>query len=108
MPKLDIKWYQQAFQKRCKNEIVAKLPFHDQKTIKRVSCISEYAENIQKRMYKMEHKWMVDKLFIVDQPKITETIRSTLVDWLVLLHINFKLLPETLFLAVNILDRYLS
>ena len=58
-------------------------------------------------MHELEHKWTVDKFFIANQPKITETIRSTLVDWMVLLHLNFKLLPETLFLAVNILDRYL-
>ena len=50
---------------------------------------------------------MVNNFFIVNQPKITETTRSKLADWLMLLHINFKLLPETLFLAVNILDRYL-
>lgn len=35
-------------------------------------------------------------------------MRAILVDWLVDVHIKFKLVPETLFLAVNILDRYLS
>ena len=42
------------------------------------------------------------------QPKIDETARSTLIDWLIQIHHNFKLLPESLFLTVNIIDRYLS
>ena len=35
-------------------------------------------------------------------------MRSVLVDWLVDVHLKAKLHTETLFLAVNILDRYLS
>ena len=33
-------------------------------------------------------------------------MRQILVDWLVEVHLKFKLLPETLFLTVNIIDRY--
>ena len=35
-------------------------------------------------------------------------MRSILVDWLVEVHLKFKLVPETLYLTVNIIDRYLS
>jgi hypothetical protein len=35
-------------------------------------------------------------------------MRSILVDWLVDVHLKFKLLAETLFLTVNIIDRFLS
>lgn len=35
-------------------------------------------------------------------------MRAVLVDWLVDVHLKFKLKPETLFLAVNIIDRYLE
>jgi len=35
-------------------------------------------------------------------------MRSILIDWLVEVHLKFKLLPETLYLTVNIIDRYLS
>ena len=35
-------------------------------------------------------------------------MRAILVDWLVDVHAKFKLLTETLFLTVNIIDRYLS
>ena len=42
------------------------------------------------------------------QTKIDESIRSTLVDWLIQIHYNFKLWPETLFLTVNVIDRFFS
>lgn len=35
-------------------------------------------------------------------------MRAILVDWLVDVHLKFKLVPETLFLTVNLIDRYLS
>ena len=33
-------------------------------------------------------------------------MRATLISWLVEVHLKFKLMPETLYIAVNILDRY--
>lgn len=42
------------------------------------------------------------------QKDINEKMRSILIDWLVEVHLKFKLLPETLYLTVNIIDRYLS
>ena len=35
-------------------------------------------------------------------------MRSILVDWIVEVHTNFRLLPSTLYLCVNIIDRFLS
>ena len=35
-------------------------------------------------------------------------MRGILVDWLIQVHLKFKLLQETLYLTVAILDRYLS
>ena len=35
-------------------------------------------------------------------------MRSILVDWIVDVHLKFRCVPETLHLAVNIIDRYLS
>lgn len=40
------------------------------------------------------------------QKEITPKMRGILVDWLVDVHLKFKLSPETLFLAVNLMDRY--
>ncbi len=35
-------------------------------------------------------------------------MRSILVDWLVDVHLKFKLQPETLYLTTNLIDRYLA
>jgi cyclin B len=35
-------------------------------------------------------------------------MRAILIDWLIEVHLKFKLLPETLFLTVNLIDRFLE
>lgn len=42
------------------------------------------------------------------QTEIQWSMRSVLMDWLVQVHSRFSLLPETLFLTVNYIDRFLS
>lgn len=42
------------------------------------------------------------------QTEIQWSMRSVLMDWLVQVHNRFTLLPETLFLTVNYIDRFLS
>ena len=39
---------------------------------------------------------------------INERMRAILVDWLVQVHLRFRLLQETLFTTISILDRFLS
>jgi hypothetical protein len=59
-------------------------------------------------MLRVEDKWAIDYLYMDYQQKIDETTRSTLIDWLIKIHYNFKLLPESLFLTINIIDRFFS
>lgn len=42
------------------------------------------------------------------QNDIHEKMRSILIDWLVEVHLKFKLVPESLYLTVNLIDRYLE
>ena len=42
------------------------------------------------------------------QNDINYKMRSILIDWLVEVHFKFKLIPSTLWLCVNLLDRYLT
>lgn len=42
------------------------------------------------------------------QRDITVDMRCTLVDWLVEVALEFRVVSDTLFLAVSFLDRYLS
>lgn len=46
--------------------------------------------------------------YMVSQANINAKMRTILVNWLIEVHNKFKLMPETLYLTVNILDRYLS
>lgn len=51
---------------------------------------------------------MADAHYMNRQSEVTWKMRSILVDWLIEVHGKFRLLPETIFLAVNIVDRLLS
>lgn len=42
------------------------------------------------------------------QTDITAKMRGILVDWLVDVHLKFKLRTETLYMTINLVDRYLS
>ena len=50
----------------------------------------------------------LDGYMTLVQNDISERMRSILLDWLIEVHLKFKLLPETLHLTINIIDRYLS
>ena len=43
-----------------------------------------------------------------NQPHLNKTIRAILIDWIIDVHLKFKLLPATLYLTVNLIDRYLE
>jgi G2/mitotic-specific cyclin 3/4 len=46
--------------------------------------------------------------YMDNQAEIQWSMRSVLMDWLIQVHHRFSLLPETLFLCVNYIDRFLS
>ncbi|OCK77463.1 G1/S-specific cyclin CLN2 [Lepidopterella palustris CBS 459.81] len=68
----------------------------------------EYQEDIMDHMEHMESQTMPDVNSIDIQTEIQWFMRPYLLDFLVEAHAAFQLLPETLFLAVNLLDRYCS
>jgi G2/mitotic-specific cyclin 1/2 len=51
---------------------------------------------------------MPDPHYMSKQKELQWKVRSVLINWLVEVHDKFKLLPETLYLTVNIIDRFLS
>jgi len=51
---------------------------------------------------------MPDVDYMSNQNEVTWKMRGILVDWLIEIHTKFRLLPETIFLATNIIDRFLS
>ncbi|PHH79496.1 hypothetical protein CDD83_3852 [Cordyceps sp. RAO-2017] len=68
----------------------------------------EYLEDVLKHMQTMEDETLPDATLIDMQREIQWYMRPYLIDFLVEAHAAFVLLPETLFLTVNLLDRYCS
>lgn len=69
--------------------------------------VSEYACDIYDYMRDLEVQFPVKAHYMEGQP-LNGRMRAILVDWLVQVHLRFKLLQETLFLTVSILDRFLQ
>ncbi|KAL2154968.1 hypothetical protein VTH82DRAFT_3644 [Thermothelomyces myriococcoides] len=68
----------------------------------------EYLEDIMQHIRQMEDETLPDANLIDMQREIQWFMRPYLIDFLVEAHAAFSLLPETLFLTVNLLDRYCS
>lgn len=70
--------------------------------------VSEYVNDIFPYLRELELKTLPDSQYLFKQKHLKPKMRSILVDWLVEMHLRFRLLPETLFLAINIMDRFMS
>ncbi len=68
----------------------------------------EYAQDMLEHMLQMDADTMPDVDSIDIQTEIQWFMRPFLLDFLVEAHSAFQLLPETLFLTINLLDRYCS
>lgn len=68
----------------------------------------EYREEIKFYMHEMERYTMSSLASMDQQPEIRWHMRPCLVDFLVEIHFTFRLRPETLYLTLNIIDRYVS
>lgn len=73
-----------------------------------VNEVPEYAAEIHTYLREMEVKTRPKAGYMKKQPDITNSMRAILVDWLVEVGEEYKLHNETLYLAVNYIDRFLS
>lgn len=69
--------------------------------------VAEYVQDIYKYLQTLEDKYFLRANFLSNH-KCTPKMRSTLVNWLIDVHINFNFLQETLHLSIAILDRYMQ
>lgn len=70
--------------------------------------IDEYAAEIYANLRKREGYYHVSEDYFDKQPSIRPKMRAVLVDWIVEVHQRFELEPQTLYLTVNYIDRFLS
>ncbi|CCF55977.1 hypothetical protein KAFR_0A05420 [Kazachstania africana CBS 2517] len=68
--------------------------------------VSEYVNDIFEYLYRLEVITLPNKEDLYKHRNIRQN-RDILVNWLVKIHNKFGLLPETLYLAINIMDRFL-
>lgn len=71
-------------------------------------AIPDCAAEILSVLFREETRFQARPDYMKDQLEITDDMRAVLIDWLVQVHRTYKLRSGTLFLAVNVLDRYLA
>lgn len=71
-------------------------------------CATAYVADMYAHFREKEAITSVRPTFMESQSHINERMRSILIDWLVEVHLKFKLVPETLYLTINLIDRYLE
>ncbi|KAK4504862.1 hypothetical protein PRZ48_002825 [Zasmidium cellare] len=72
------------------------------------SMVAEYGDDIFEYMRDMETRMSPNPYYMEQQTEIQWSMRGVLMDWVVQVHQRFNLLPETLFLTINYIDRFLS
>ena len=70
--------------------------------------VTDYVVDIFKNFKKKEIHGCARANYLSGHKHITPKMRTVLIDWLVDVHLKFKLMPETLFLTVNLIDRFLQ
>lgn len=73
----------------------------------RAQQVPEFADSIFVYLRDKDAALAVNPYYMNEQRDINPKMRSILVDWLIDVHIKFKLLPQTIFMTVNLIDRFL-
>jgi len=73
-----------------------------------VQNVDEYVDEIVNQFFDDENAFLPRADYMSSQTDITSKMRTILIDWLVEVHMKYRLRPETLHLAVNLIDRYLT
>ena len=85
------------------NEINVVVPYNS-----KPQEVTEYFDDICEEISKNEDKYLVDPQYMSHQSDINHRMRAILIDWLIDVHLKYKLLPQTMYIAVNLIDRYLE
>nr|CAI5847765.1 unnamed protein product [Callosobruchus analis] len=69
--------------------------------------VTEYLKDIFAHLRDLETKYAIREDFL-EHHRTTPNMRGVLVNWLVEIHADFEQKPETLYLCISIVDRYLQ
>ena len=76
--------------------------------IKNPQNVGEFARECQRQLENTEDKYAIKNDFLSFQKEINSNHRKQLIDWLIQVHYKFKLLPETLYIVIYIIDKFSS
>lgn len=80
----------------------------DMQDIHNAQAMLPYMADIHKHYRESEGINLASSSFMTKQTDVNEKMRAILIDWLVEVHLKFKLMLETLYLTVNLIDRFLE
>ncbi|XP_044511378.1 G2/mitotic-specific cyclin-2-like isoform X2 [Mangifera indica] len=71
-------------------------------------AVVEYIDDLYNFYRKAESTSCVPPNYMTQQFDVNERMRGILIDWLIEVHYKFELMDETLYLTVNLIDRFLA
>lgn len=80
----------------------------DERDVLEPLAVMEYVEELYAHLRQQECDTQITSTSLEHQPHINERMRAILVDWLVEVHLRFRLVPDTLYLTVYLIDKYLE
>jgi hypothetical protein len=84
----------------------AKLPMCDLRNMRDPQQVVDVVTSCLQNMLAIEKQTMPSvRCLTALQTEVNERMRQIMIGWLVEVHLKFKLMPETLFIAVNLVDR---
>lgn len=73
-----------------------------------MQSVPQYFVSIENQLIQMKQLSLACPNYMSRQNDINEKMRAILIDWLVDVCVKYKLKPQTLFITVDVIDRYLS
>ena len=72
--------------------------------------VEEYIDEILENILNDEKNSEIEisNSYFKFQTDINNKMRAILIDWLIDVHLKYKLVPQTMYIAVNLIDRYLE
>ena len=70
--------------------------------------VDEYFDDICMELNNKEEKYLPNSNYMSKQKDINHRMRAILIDWLIDVHLKYKMVPQTMYISVNLIDRFLS
>lgn len=73
-----------------------------------ILCVTSYVNDMFEHYFQKEPMTSPNPEYMKQQGFINARMREILVDWLVDVHYKYKMVPDTLYLTINTIDRFLE